>query len=436
MKSFVAMTAAMVGMVVGCGGSVDSGGSGQGQTNAPPTAPPAPADPGTGGASATPAPLDHGAPSQQYPAFTPEIGQLVDNGGSVLSAPVVTTVTWPGEPNAATFEQFGDELGPSAYWKTVTAEYGVGPATSGDGNHVRLTDAPPTTISDTDIPTFLSDHLTAQGSTWPAATPNSVYIFYIPTGTTLNVQGQSACDQGIGGYHDSTTIAGHDVAYAVIPQCGSLGETTLSASHELAEASTDPYPQTRPAWSGFDDNHLAWEFFQQFQSEDGDACEFYRDSTMQDSTLGFTVQRQWSNTSAQAGHDPCVPAPSGAYFNVTPLAEESIDLDLSALGAGTATTKGFKIKVGETKQIPLGFYSDGATGPWTIRAAEGGIMGTSQKGRLTLSLDVTSGQNGQKAYLTVKVNVQGRTKGELVTIVSDDGTTKHYMPIMIGSPDK
>jgi hypothetical protein len=31
------------------------------------------------------------------------------------------------------------------------------------------------------------------------------------------------------------------------------------------------------------------------------------------------------------------------------------------------------------------------------------------------------------------VNIQGKTKGELITIVSTLGGTSHYMPIMIGS---
>jgi len=434
MKSWVALVA--VGLLAGCGGSTSSDGNGQGQTGGDTSAPPAPTTPGDTGSGAQPRP-DHGQPSDTYPAFAPEVGQLVDNGGDILAAPEITTITWAGEPNAATFEQFGDELGPSAYWKAVTSEYGVGAAKSDAEHHVRLADAAPATIADTDIPTLLTQHLTDTATTWPVPNDNSVYIFYIPQASTLTLEGDGACAQGIGGYHDSTNINGKQVAYAVVPQCDSdVGEVTLSASHELAEASTDPHPQDAPAWVGFDENHLSWEFFQQFQSEDGDACEFYRASTMTDADIPFTVQRQWSNASAKAGHDPCVPAPVGTYFNVTPLTLDTIDLDLSALGGGTAPTKGYKVKVGETKTIALGFYSDGPIEPWTIRAVEGGIMGTSQKGRVDLSLDVTQGTNGQKAYLTVKVNTQGRTKGELISIVSDNGKSKHYMPIMIGSPDK
>src|SRR5690242_14420979 len=43
--------------------------------------------------------VDHGAPTDTYPAFTPEVGQLVDNKGDILKNPVIVTVTWPDETN-------------------------------------------------------------------------------------------------------------------------------------------------------------------------------------------------------------------------------------------------------------------------------------------------------------------------------------------------
>ncbi|HEY8074062.1 MAG TPA: hypothetical protein VIF62_08135 [Labilithrix sp.] len=427
------VAASVLGFAIGCGGSSNSSVGDQtppAATDTPPAATDMPATP--------PPPKDHGAVSTTYPAFTPEVGQLVDNGGQVLTNPVIVTVTWANEPNVDTFEQFADALGPSAYWKQVTSEYGVGPATSGATQHIRLADPPPATINDSDIPALLAQHLQANDGVLPAATGNEIYIFYIPEKSTFNLQGQEVCSTGVGGYHENTAVGGKQVAFAVVPQCGGLDETTLSASHELAEAATDPFPMALPAYSGFDDNHLAWEFFQQFQSENGDACEFYREAPMDATSFGvpFTTQRQWSNKSGAGGHNPCVPAPQGPYFNVTPLDLESIDLDLSALGGDTATTKGYKVKVGETKTVPFGFYSDAATtGPWTITAQLGGIMGRTS-GSVDLSFDVTSGQNGQKAYLTITANTAGKTGGELVTIVSNLNGTKHYMPIMIGSPAK
>lgn len=428
---------AAAGVIAACGGSTSSTsdpGTSTGNTN-------------PGGVStsnpSTPAPPpapDHGAPSEKFPAFTPQVGQVVNNGGPVLKNPVITTVTWPNDPNADKFEQFGDELGPTAFWKATTSEYGVSPSTSGAAHHVRITTDAPTSISDTDLAAFVAKNVGDPMSGWPAPDGDAVYILYLAPQTSLILQGSDACSQGVGGYHDSTTVNGKDVAYAIVPQCGGSGggfaDTTLSASHELVEAATDPYPQSNPAYVGFDNDDVAWDFFQQFQSELGDACEFYRDSTMAQTTdFPFVVQRQWSNASAKAGHDPCVPAAHATYFSVTPLDLETITLDLSAVGgASKQKAKGYNVPVGQTKVIPLGFFSDGPLDAWTIKAVEGGAMGTSQKGRVTLSLDVTSGKNGQKAYLTVKANIQGKTKGELISIVSSSNGVNHYMPIMIGSP--
>lgn len=416
---------------VACGSVADPGTP----APTPTTQDPAPVDP----TPTTPpvATVDHGAVSTTYPAFKPYMGQLADNGGSILAQPTIVSVTWSADPSAARFEEFGDSIGPSKYWSAVTAEYGVGPASSGAANHVRIDGTPPASMSDTQLEAFVRDHVADAASGWPTQVTDPVYIVYLPRATKLILQGSEACSQGVGGYHQDVAVSGKAVAYAIVPQCQNFDETTLSASHELAEAATDPYPRTRPAYSGFTNDFLAWEFFQQFQSENGDACEFYRDSFVGPgkTDLAFAVQRQWSNDRARLGHDPCVPAPASAYFNTTPLDMESVTVDLSAFGSGRVKTKGYTIAVGETKQIPIGFYSDAAADAWTIQAVEGGIQGTSQPGKVTLSLDTTKGQNGQKAYLTVKVNGQGRTKTELVTIVSKGAAgASHYMPILINSP--
>ena len=396
-------------------------------------------------AATPPAPmLDHGAVSTTYPAFPPAMGQLRSNGGSVLKNPVIVTVTWPGDSRANDLEQLGDTVGAGNYWKAVVSEYGALAAVSGTPNHVRLTEAPPASISDSELQTFVETHVAATDATaWPTpASGNPVYILYLPESTDLILQGQSACAQGVGGYHDSTTVNGRSTAYAIVPSCGDFDSVTLSASHELAEAATDPYPRSRPAWSGFQDTDLAWDMFQQFQSENGDACEFYRDSELApgESDVMFTVQRQWSNKSAKAGHSPCVPAPKGeVYFNTTPLNLEDIDADLSALagdakGTDIQPTKGFKVKVGATRTIPLGFYSDGAMAGWTIKAIAGGIAGGHGSGSsLDLSLDVNEGQNGNKAYLTVTVNTAGKTNTELIPIISTHAGVQHFMPILIGN---
>lgn len=425
------LSCSMFAALVACGATTDEPApvAAPAATDPTPAAPPAAEPPAP--------PLDHGAPSGTYPAFTPAMGQLKHNGGSVLKNPVIVTVTWAGDDKADQLEAFGDAVGAGQYWKDVTSEYAVSAAISGEPHHVRIADPAPASMSDTELATFVNTNVAKAEGGWPVpATGNVVYIVYLPKTTTLMLQGKSACAQGVGGYHDSTKVNGVSTAYAIVPRCGSqFDRVTLAASHELAEAATDPYPRSRPAWSGFREEDLAWEFFQQFQSENGDACEFYRDSDLGagDSDVGFSVQRQWSNASAKAGHDPCVPVYKGEkYFNVTPLALDDIDVDLSSLGGDIVTSKGIKVKVGEARQIPLGFYSDGALGPWTIKAVSGGIAGGRSSGGVDLELDVTEGQNGQKAYLTITVNTAGKTNSELITIVSTRAGISHYMPILLG----
>ena len=407
------------------------------------TAPPAPTD------TAPPVPVvDHGAPSSTYPAFKPDIAQLIDNGGDVLKAPVIVTVTFDGDANAADYESFGDGIGGSDYWKTIVSEYGVGPAISGETNHVRMTEKMADSVADTDLDTWVADHATNLAtSKWPAPTDQTIYVIYLPTTTSLSLNGSDACTSGIGGYHTSTTVGGKEVAYAILPQCDGgggggaslLDMTTVSSSHEIGEAATDPHPQTsRPGYYGVDNAHIAWEFFMRNNVENGDLCEVYRDQYLRpkEPTFGFAVQRQWSNKSALAGHNPCVPAPSSAYFNVVPLEPEDVTIDLSKYGSSKRfKTKGYHVAVGETKSFSVGFYSDAATkGPWTIHATQNTAFGSAKKPLpLDIQIDKADGVNGEKAIITVKVLAAGASKSELLTIVSVLGTQRYYMPLMISS---
>src|SRR5262249_51799929 len=149
-----------------------------------------------------------------------------NNGGDVLKTPVIVTVTWPNEANADSFEKFGDLIGQSAYWQTIVGEYGVGAATSGHTNHIRETTALAAAIDSTALETLVSTNTTSPSTSgWPAPTDQTIYILYLPVGTSLDLGGgEDACAAGVGGYHDSTRITTSDgktldVAYAIVPQC-------------------------------------------------------------------------------------------------------------------------------------------------------------------------------------------------------------------------
>jgi hypothetical protein len=108
------------------------------------------------------------------------------------------------------------------------------------------------------------------------------------------------------------------VAYAVIPACdyglgptGNYNFVTLSASHELAEAATDPHPETDRAFYLFSND--AWLGALSYGGgENGDMCTYLLDPSYLESGF-YTVQRIWSNMAAAASHNPCQPWDK-AYF--------------------------------------------------------------------------------------------------------------------------
>jgi hypothetical protein len=213
-----------------------------------------------------------------YPAFTPFIGQIATGGGAVLSAPVIVAVTWADDdPGAvATIDAFADGVGPSNYWSTALSEYGVGAATCGPTNHVHVASNGPAQMSVGDIQAFISGNA---GSILPAATGETIYALFLSPHTGLVFNGADACSAGVGGYHYETVVNGTRVPYAVVPRCAGHS-VTAGMSHELAEAATDPFASSGPAWNGFGDPYMAWDLFQGFSvgAEVGDACEFFQDS--------------------------------------------------------------------------------------------------------------------------------------------------------------
>src|SRR5262249_5791407 len=146
------------------------------------------------------------------------------------------------------------------------------------------------------------------------------------------------------------------------------------------------------------------------------------------------------NASAHGGHNPCVPVPSGAFFNVTPFPadQDTIMVNLRAIGAGNHATKGFKGQLMTPRTFAVGFYSDADTGgPWTLSASVQTslfptIGSTFSNATADIAIDKTMGQNGEKAYITVTPKTFNSMGVIYIELVSQLGTAKHYMPILIG----
>jgi hypothetical protein len=152
------------------------------------------------------------------------------------------------------------------------------------GSVIVTDDDPASSVSDTDIQNFIQGQIMSNMSV-PQASPNTLYFVYVQPGTTVVMGGSASC-QAFCGYHND--ISGQ-VFYGVLPYPSCQGCTggmdefsslTVTTSHELCEAITDPVPGQ--GW--YDDNN----------GEIGDICAW------QTKTLGdYTVQLEWSNQQGQ-----------------------------------------------------------------------------------------------------------------------------------------
>ncbi len=276
-----------------------------------------------------------GTGTAPYPAPHPSMPQIPKNGGPVLHDPSFVTVTFPGDAFEGKLQDFGDQVGGLQWWSTVHAGYGVGAGVS--AGHVSIPEAPPATMTDADVQAWLTAKI--GDGTMPAPTDQSIYLLYYPQATTITLDDGSgtpaASCQVFLGYHSTfdVTAGGRTVpvAYAVINRCrGDLDEITVTSSHELTEASTDPRPidDARAGYVTLTDN--AWTGL---GGEDGDMCAGVSGVT----EAGWALTRVWNNLGAAAGDQPCLPAPDSAglpYFNAGVVRER-----VSASPGGTASTE-------------------------------------------------------------------------------------------------
>jgi hypothetical protein len=375
-----------------------------------------------------------------YPALVPDVGQLVNQGGPQLTSAKLVTVTWTADPNQSTFEDFGDKLGSSTYWQTLK-EYGIGPATSGAANHVRVAAQPMATIDVLDLEAWLGTQVgAASTSGWPAYDPQTLYVVWIPPAIKLTAGGADACVADQGTYHSEVSVGASSVPYVFVDEACNGAQplvdvATETGAHAIAEAVTDPHLYTAPAVLGFDAPHLAWLAWAGDGAEVADVCVRFADAYFKGpADLPYAVQRLWSNASAKAGHDPCAPPPSTPYYSATPLGLQM--LSTVVLGTSSMAMKGlgYDVPVGTTKAIEVAYFSDGPlSGPIQLAAVEGDGMSAPATKVLTLSVRKGSGRNGDEDAVSVTMN-PGNSSGNafLMTLVTSvPGLPTHYTPVLI-----
>ena len=278
----------------------------------------------------------------EAPHATPPV---VMSGGTVLATPKVQPIFFMAEDSQATLEQFLNQTAASTYWTTTTSEYGVGALTILPS--VVLTDTPPTT--DVDLETLLA-------AKYPTPDPATIYTVFLPPGVSLDDGGGKSC-MSFGGYHSETDGG---LIYALIPRCGSpagwqpLDETTVATSHELIEAATDPHPFTASGFNRVDSNNYIWN--RTPGGELGDMCEYV--GTAPQPLVGtFMVQRSWSNASAAAGKDPCVPELSTGYIAAAPHWTDANNITITSRN-GSITTQGVTVNNGSSVDLPIDIFAD------------------------------------------------------------------------------
>jgi hypothetical protein len=324
----------------------------------------------------------HGAP--------PQVESL---GGPVLTAPKIVPIFFTGDGTTqAQVEQFLAMLPGSSYWHDTTSEYGVGDVAIQPT--IVTTDTPPTT--DTALEAWIASNLDGTHAGW-TFDPSAIYSVFLPSGVVLQTQFGKSC-QAFGGYHSEIAgQLGRHIVYALLPRCqGGLSSLTSASSHEFIEAATDPLPFSNGAYQLIDDEHAIWNIIAP-GAEVGDMCEFTA-SAFQPLLGSFEIQRTWSNASALAGHDPCVPLLAMPFEGAAPIFTDDITIP-DGMG-GTVTTKGVTVPTGMSKTIDVKVFSDAPTADYVIRALDANVV-LGMQAELTFSLDKASAKNGDTLKLTI-----------------------------------
>ncbi len=403
------------------------------------------ADPGSSATSASSAAFEE-APHTPLP-------QLVYQGGRLVLAPRIVTVTFDGDPSAPSLEAFDDALGGTSWWSAATQGFCdgsgacVGPATA--GAHVSLPAPPATAYTDSKaaasstFKAFLNAQI-ASGAI-PAPDESTLLVVYVPPTSTITLTDNGtvigrSCAQ-FRGYHDSTTpVAGDSpTPYVTIPECApepdaglsSLDSLTLAASHEVVEAVTDPIESPTTLGYYLDLSapaSVGWNAI--LGGEAADLCVdllgLHGDRAATD---GYVLQRVWSNESAAAGWDPCVPSPPGAvYFNLVPTQPSVL-----VLGVGQSAT------------FEATAFSTGTMSPWTVS----GLDWASNEGDVKAPLlsftfsgqPTTTVANGSTVAVTVTLDADpaelGSAQGLLVSRAEGaNGPAAHVWPIVVITPDE
>jgi hypothetical protein len=376
----------------------------------------------------TPDPADGGDDASPDVLALP---QVLDLGGPTLNQPTLVAVTFAGDTFADEIEDYIASVGCTDYWHSVTAEYGIGNAVA--ATPVRLAQAAPATITDTQIETWLVRKIEGGDPQFPRPNPQTIFVIFYPDSTTVTMPagapGTSCVD--FGGYHTATALSdGTPLSYAIVARCPSftssfpvsdpqralLATVTSSASHEIVEVSTDPQPLMNPAYGQPDFNHLPW--FLGGASELADMCAQQTGASFQPQGYPWYVARAWSNHSASLGANPCEPSETSHYFYAAPVLPDSLPV---RIGGVVVTAPTVQIPVSGTATIDVLVTSNFSSGPIAVGAVDGAEFAGGSP-HLRLTLDRSGGLPGDRLHLTIqKQSADANAGAEAFVLISTVG---------------
>jgi hypothetical protein len=346
----------------------------------------------------------------------------------------IVEVTFGTDTNAATYSAFDATIGGTMWWQQALMPYGISPAV------VSATVALPDTVSGTSITdaqlqTYLQDEVASGALPYPD--DETLYVVYAPRsfsvslpmgGTTV----ESSC-QYFDGYHSSTGISVPSAtdggapqvvsaAYAMVFNCGYGGveEIEVTASHEIAEAATDPHPDLTPTYYLHSDD--AWsQIFAGFPA--GEGAEVADLCTGEPWTEGtYYYNKIYSNAAAALSKNPCQPD-TNVYFAAA--------IDTTKAVAGSYLSDGFvQITPGQTTQVTINFFSTAAlSGDATLTVGApneyyGGAL-SDIAGGITATLSQTTAHNGDGIILTITAD-SSATAGNYLFVVRSTLSSNNY----------
>jgi hypothetical protein len=346
--------------------------------------------------------------------------QITSQGGPTLAQAHLVTVTFAGDGNAAQLAAFGDFVVASSWLSVVGKDYGLGVMTH---THVSISTAPTGTLADSDVQAFIAARIadaTLPSDSDDSGTSEYLYAIFYPAGVSVTLPPQAGggdiCSLGVAGAYHWEAQSPH-VAYAVVPACDfegmheTLAQIEASASHEILEAATDPFPDTDPAFVLSDANN-PWSLA---GGEVADVCE---GEVTQES--GFSVQRIWSNTAAATqSQNPCVPF-SGLFF------------DASVSAVASMASQSVPVTPGQSVSLVVQGFSTEPTTSWQLQTY---VIPALSSFDPSPSLGVLALSNGETTSLMLTVPASTPSQSfATVLLYSSNGSEQHAWPVVVYAP--